>query len=227
MTFGPAARTSSPAPATTSATGATKPQQSRAAGFTLIEILIVLALILLIGSLAVYNVANLPRLRDERPVDEVLLNAVREARFQAATTKALCWLSYEAEKATFHVSSGGQSSALPVPSTQSVFGSALVQEGEEQEGAPPSSLIKSFEVYVAEDEDPPKVEFFAVAPGTGLDGEPESDSEDLQLRRVPFDPAGFTVPFQAKVDAGTEGFRATVVFDPFSNHILNGEELKK
>ena len=226
MMFGPADQMARMEPLTTSVTGANESRRLRA-GFTLIEILIVLGLILLIGSLAVYNVANLPRMRDERPVDEVLLSAVREARYQAASTKELCWLSYDGEKGTFHVSSGGPATALPAPSTQSVFGSALVEEGEDDEAAPPASALESFPVHVPEEEEPPKVEFFAMPPGTGLDGDPDADPEDMRLHSVPFDPAGFTVPFQVKVDAGMDGFRGTVVFDPFSNHILNGEELKR
>ena len=226
MTFGPAVQMARMDLETTSATGAIDPRRSRA-GFTLIEILLVIGLILLIGSLAIYNVANLTRMRDDRPVEEVLLTAVREARYQASTTKELCWLSYDGEKGTFHILSGGPATALPEPSTQSVFGSALVEDGEEEESSVSASALESFQVYVVEDEDPPEVKFFAIPPGTGLDGESETDPEDLQLRRVPFDPAGFTVPFQVKVDAGTDDFRGTVIFDPFSNHILNEEDLKK
>ena len=157
MTFGPAVQMVRMDLETTSATGAIDPRRSRA-GFTLIEILLVIGLILLIGSLAIYNVANLTRMRDDRSVEEVLLTAVREARYQASTTKELCWLSYDGEKGTFHISSGGPATALPEPSTQSVFGS-LVEDGEEEESAVSASALESFQVYVVEDEDPQKLSF--------------------------------------------------------------------
>ena len=213
-----------PAQLTTLATGGTD-VRVRGAGFSLVEILIVLALILLIGTLAVYNVTNLYRLRDERPVGDVLLDAVREARYQAAINKELCWLSYDVEKRAFHVSLGSQVPAPPVPKVQSVFGSSLIEE-DEDEASQNASALKTFELFVPEDAESPKVGFFAVPPGTGFDGDPEDDSEDLKLTRVPFDPAGFSVPFQVQVDAPWEEFKATVIFDPFSNHILNAEDLE-
>lgn len=222
MTYGPMARTDHLDLPTTSVTGT---ERHRRAGFTLIEILLVLALILLIGTLAVYNVANLSRMQDERPVDEVLLNAVREARYQAAINKELCWLSYDSGKGAFHISIDSGSSAPLIPEAESVF-VALTKAEEEEQAISVSSALKIFELFIPEDEEPPKVEFFAVPPGTGFDGDPEDGPEDLKLSRVPFDPAGFSVPFQVKVDAPAEEFRATVVFDPFSNHILNAEELK-
>jgi prepilin-type N-terminal cleavage/methylation domain-containing protein len=226
MTYGPMVRMVRPVRPTISATGTDLP---RCAGFTLIEILLVLALILLIGTLAVYNVANLSRMRDERPVDEVLLNAVREARYQAAINKELCWLSYDSEKGIFHVSMDRRASAPVTLEADSVFVALTKDEKEEkakEQGVPASSDLKSFELFISEDEEPPKVEFFAIPPGTGFDGDPKDGPEDLKLFRVPFDPAGFSVPFQVKVDAPSEEFRATVVFDPFSNHILNGKDLK-
>ena len=226
MTYGPMARTDHLDLPMTSATGI---KRSRRTGFTLIEILLVLALILLIGTLAVYNVANLSRMKNERPVDEVLLNAVRETRYQAAINKETCWLSYDSEKGIFHVSMDSRASAPITLDADGVF-VALTQAEEEEKAKEQanmaSSNIKSFQLFIPEDEEPPKVEFFAIPPGTGFDGEAEDVPEDLPLARVPFDPAGFSVPFQVKVDALSEEFRATVVFDPFSNHILNGEDLK-
>ena len=218
-------RMPSPAQPTTLATGGTD-VRVRGAGFSLVEILIVLALILLIGTLAVHNVTNLHRLRDERPVGDVLLDAVREARYQAAINKELCWLSYDLEKRAFHVSLDSRAPAPPVPEEQSVFGSSLIEEDEEDEVSQNASALKTFELFVPEDAESPKVGFFAVPPGTGFDGDPEDDSEDLKLTRVPFDPAGFSVPFQVQMDAPWEEYKATVIFDPFSNHILNAEDLE-
>ena len=41
----------------------------------------------------------------------------------------------------------------------SVFGSALVEDGEEEESAVSASALGSFQVYVVEDEDPQRLSF--------------------------------------------------------------------
>ena len=73
-------------------------------GFTLIELIIVIALIALVGGLMVVNAeAILGGLGDE-PVERTLQKAIREARFQAASLKAPAILRYDEETALLEIS---------------------------------------------------------------------------------------------------------------------------
>ncbi len=66
-------------------------------GFTLIELIIVIALIALVGSLVVVNAQGILRGIGEEPVERVLQKAVREARFHAASLKEETFLQYDEE----------------------------------------------------------------------------------------------------------------------------------
>lgn len=81
-------------------------------GFTLIELVIVIALIALVGGLVVINAEAIFRGLGEEPVDRILRKAVREARFQAAYLKEPVQLGFEEEGAVFLLTgSDGQSLA--------------------------------------------------------------------------------------------------------------------
>ena len=81
-------------------------------GFTLIELVIVLALIALVGGLVVINAQAILRGLGQEPVDRVLQKAVREARYQAAYLKESVYLSFDEEESALEVSSEtGQSLA--------------------------------------------------------------------------------------------------------------------
>jgi prepilin-type N-terminal cleavage/methylation domain-containing protein len=81
-------------------------------GFTLIEILLVLALMALAASVVLVNfVAFSERGESTNPVD-VLRTAVREARFQAAADRVMTELSYDSETGQLVVNPGAQSFAL-------------------------------------------------------------------------------------------------------------------
>lgn len=72
-------------------------------GFTLIELIIVIALIALVGSLVVVNAQGILRGLGEEPVERVLQKAIREARFHAASLKEETFLQYDAETGRLHV----------------------------------------------------------------------------------------------------------------------------
>ena len=74
-------------------------------GFTLIELILVIALIALVGGLMVVNARAILGGLGEEPVEQVLQDAVREARFQAASLKQPVLLSYNEENGTFDVRS--------------------------------------------------------------------------------------------------------------------------
>jgi prepilin-type N-terminal cleavage/methylation domain-containing protein len=66
-------------------------------GFTLIELIIVIALIALIGGLVAVNTESILRGLGEEPVDRRLQKMVRESRFQAASRKESVQLRYDEE----------------------------------------------------------------------------------------------------------------------------------
>lgn len=72
-------------------------------GFSLVELIIVIALIALIGGLVAMNAEAILRGLGEEPVDRVLRKAVREARYQAAALKEPTTLRFDEETATFIV----------------------------------------------------------------------------------------------------------------------------
>gem|GEM_PF-1230140 len=214
----------------TSETGTAKLDSRFSKGFTLIEILITFALVALISSIVLISGAQIQRLKDQPPLERVLLDAVREARYQAAITKEVSWLSYDSETGTFHISLESKAPVPTVPDRSSGFfgPSVMTAEPEEEEKVIPESTVTHYKVYVPEEGEVPKVEFFAIPPGMGYDGDSEDEPEDIPLPRVPFDPGGFSVPFLVKVEAedfGSRG-RGSIRFDPFSNHILESEGLE-
>lgn len=75
-------------------------------GFSLIELILVIALIALVGGLMVVNASAILRGLGEEPPDRILQKAVREARYQAASMKEPTFLSYDEETGTLQVFSG-------------------------------------------------------------------------------------------------------------------------
>lgn len=87
-------------------------------GFSLIEIIIVVALIALIGGLMAINAQSILRGLGEEPVEDLLRKAVREARFQAAYLKDSARLAWDEEESSFRITSatGSVISTFPVES---------------------------------------------------------------------------------------------------------------
>jgi prepilin-type N-terminal cleavage/methylation domain-containing protein len=71
------------------------------AGFSLVELLIVIALVALIGSLIVASGDAILRGLGAEPVETTFRKAVREARFQAAYRREDILLTFDREKAAF------------------------------------------------------------------------------------------------------------------------------
>lgn len=74
-------------------------------GFSLIEIIIVIGLIALISGLILTTAGGILRGIGERPAAETLALAVREARFQAASTKETTVLDFDSERMSFVIES--------------------------------------------------------------------------------------------------------------------------
>lgn len=85
-------------------------------GFTLVELVIVIALIALVGSLVVVNAEAILAGLGEQPVERILQKAVREARYQAASLKEPVGLYYDGEKAALAIldSGGGELASFEI-----------------------------------------------------------------------------------------------------------------
>lgn len=86
--------------------GRSSRQHSARQAFTLIEIVLVLALMALAGSVVIANFIAFADRGEERSPDEVLKTAIREARFQAATTRQITTLRYDEEMGALVVDPG-------------------------------------------------------------------------------------------------------------------------
>lgn len=84
-------------------------------GFTLVEFIIVIALIALVGGLVAVNAEAILRGLGEEPVERLLQKAVREARFQAASLKEPAQLRFDEETAAFEVTSRAGSPLAAFP----------------------------------------------------------------------------------------------------------------
>lgn len=105
--FGRSARMASKAPMTLE-TGNSR----SSCGFTLIEILLVLALMALATSVVLVNFVAFAERGDSSNPADVLRDAVREARFQAAADRVVTHLSYDQENGRLVLDPGAQSFAL-------------------------------------------------------------------------------------------------------------------
>ena len=74
-------------------------------GFSLIELVVVIALIALVGGLVVINAEAILRGLGEEPVERILQKAVREARYQSASLKESTFLSYDQEAGILKITS--------------------------------------------------------------------------------------------------------------------------
>lgn len=78
-------------------------RRSPGRGFTIIEIMIVLAIMALITSLVVINTDSILQGIGDPPVEETFRKTIREARYLAGKEKDIVTLRYDAEETTFHL----------------------------------------------------------------------------------------------------------------------------
>lgn len=86
----------------TSATGNSK--QRAGAGFSLIEIVLVLGLIAVAGSIVIANFASMADRGDTQTTQELLHAAVRKARFVAANNRMVTTLRFDKESGSLQIS---------------------------------------------------------------------------------------------------------------------------
>ena len=163
-------------------------------GFTLIEVLLVLALVGVLLGLVAGNVGGFILGSQFEPPDRVLKKAVLDAIYEASESKESTYLSYLEENASFL---GRDSSGV---------------------------LIRFHNIFdnLSEQDDVPKVIFRAIGPEAGPDGSATIyDEDELFLNRVPFH-YGSSVPFEVEIEFREKETR--LQFDPFSGFVLRFED---
>lgn len=160
-----------------------------AAAFTLIEIILVLALITIASGIAIANFTAFAGREDARSTEELLREAIREARFLAARERVITKLGFDEENGSLRIT-GGAGGTITYE-----LGERFTRTG------------------------PAEIRFYAIPPGEGLDprrlggarprGQPE-------MARVRFAPDRSSTPFAVAIDQGS-GQPRRIRFDPFSS----------
>ena len=161
-------------------------------GFTLIEVLLVLALVGLLTGIVAGNAGAFISGGDFEPPERVLKKSVLDALYFASERKRATFLSYFEKNATFCVS--------------------------DTSGTLLSKHVVFKKLDNLEDSELPIVEFYAVGPLAGpMGNETKYDEKGLQLSRIRFH-AGCSVPFLAKIRFQQN--EETLYFDPFSGYAI-------
>jgi prepilin-type N-terminal cleavage/methylation domain-containing protein len=177
----------------------TKGRRARVtSGFTLIEILLVLALIGLMAGLVAGNSGAFIAGRNFEPPDRVLKKAVLDAVYFAGERKRSTYLSFIENNASF----------LVTDSSGVVLSNHLIFQ-------------KKPDKRSVNDTAMPIINFKAVGPLAGADGgRTNYDDNSLELERIPFH-SGSSVPFLAKIKFRDK--EQTLFFDPFSGYAIKGQ----
>ena len=166
--------------------------------FSLIEILLVIALLAVLAGVVSGNLGAFIKGTNFEPPDRVLKKAVLDAFYYSSERKRSTFLSYSEKNATFLVTDSAGSFLAEHPVYQK-----LNKDISENEGNLPS------------------VKFHAQGPLSGLDGDDsEYDEKDLILKRIRFH-SGSSVPFRAVIDFRDK--EEKLFFDPFSGYVLEKE----
>jgi prepilin-type N-terminal cleavage/methylation domain-containing protein len=166
-----------------------------ASGFTLIEILLVLALIGLMAGLVAGNAGSFIAGANFEPPERVLKKAVLDAVYFAGERKRSTYLSFIEENASF----------LVTTSSGVVLSNHLIFQ-------------KKPDKRSVNDTTMPIINFQAIGPLSGAGGGRTSyDDSSLEMERIPFH-SGSSVPFLAKVKFRDE--EQTLFFDPFSGYAI-------
>ena len=164
-------------------------------GFTLVEVLLVLALIGVITGIVAGNVGAFITGAQFEPPDRVLKKAILDAIYESSESKRATYLSFETNSSSFRVT--------------------------DRAGA----QINTHFVYMGELDDEkevPRVVFKAIGPESGPDGGSTIyDEEELTLARIPFH-YGSSIPFEVEIDFNEQFSRHR--FDPFSGFVLKDKE---
>jgi prepilin-type N-terminal cleavage/methylation domain-containing protein len=167
--------------------------------FSLIEVLLVLALVAVLVGIVAGNAGAFIKGSNFEPPDRVLKKAVLDAVYHASESKRAAYLSYYDENATFLVTNS--------------FGEILSEH----------RVYKKMDKDLTGDDSlMPKVSFLAIGPLAGEDGGSSLyEEQDLALKRVFFH-SGCSVPFSVVIDFRDK--KQVLEFDPFSGYVLKSKE---
>ena len=192
----------------------------RGRGFTLIEIVLVLGLIAVAGTIVVANAVALIDRGDRRDPLEQLTAAVREARLIAGRERTEARMWFDAESGALKVAGerrtpAGSNEDVPAP------GDWL---GDNRESGPPATSDASFSLgeRFAGTGARGAVRFFLIPPAEGLRRAPGPEDAEEEIGAVRFAPDRSASRFVAEIDTGS-GTPKRVAFDPFSSLPLRNE----
>lgn len=168
------------------------------AGFSLIEVLLVLALIGVMAAIVAGNAGAFIKASGYEPPVRVLKKAVLDAYYFAGERKEATFLAYLEENASFIVSDSSGNTL----ETHSVFKN--LKQGDE-----------------IDRDDFPEIEFRAIGPLAGVSGGNTIYRDNqLLLNRIRFH-SGSSVPFEAVIRH--RGEEQEFYFDPFSGFVLSSD----
>jgi type II secretory pathway pseudopilin PulG len=186
------------------ATGKQSGNTSARAGFSLIEIVVVLGLMAFATAIVITNFAALVDSGDSRTSEEILQAAVREARFVAASERTITELRFDKESGSLLISS------------EAGDGLSIASETSDDD----TSDGKTFALGESFSQGgPAEIRFYLVPPAEGLGPAPDASRTKLETTVVKFAPDRSSSPFVVDIDMGS-GTPTRMIFDPFSSLLI-------
>ena len=155
------------------ATGNRAENASDRAGFTLIEIVLVLGLMALAGAIMITNFVAMAAREDTRTTEEILLAAVRKARFIAASERTTTQLRFDKESNSLQISSSNS----------------------EVESLPMDEAFKKDRTA--------EIRFYLIPSSRGLAPAADAARTSLETNAVKFAANRSSSPFVAEIDFGS------------------------
>ncbi len=148
------------------------PVRRSRAGFTLLEIVVVLAIIGLVSTVALMNFDGLFGGFGQRPPEDVLHTAVRQARYEAAMRMCRTFLTFDEERNAF----------------------VLVDQNGENCGIFSLGDKEKFGRF--------EIEFIPVLPTETVHGKDDDEPSKYPVERLSFDPNGCALPVVVHIRGG-------------------------
>lgn len=156
------------------------PARQKRAGFTLLEVVVAMAIIGMVAGLVVVNFSSAFEGFKSRPPEDVFRTAVRQARYEAALRRQKTFLSFDAEKNTFFVIA-----ADGTPCGEYPLGRDTSQG--------------RFEVI-----------FTPYRPDQEMEGQENEDLSEYPIARLIFDPSGCAIPVKVQIKGPSESAEMTI-----------------
>ena len=150
------------------------PARTLRAGFTLLEIVVAIALAALVTGVAIVNFDTSFGGIDARPPDEIFRSAVRQARFEAAMRQQRTYLTYDAEKNALVIVDNDGNPCGERPFTNTMNG-------------------EKFEI-----------EFFPIRPEEAIGTADKNEPSQYPIAKLVFDPCGCGIPVKVSIKGAGE-----------------------